>query len=262
MNKIFIFLASLIICSNTLVAQSGGSIGSTGLRWDFDGVNTLTISATAGIETMPNYNETSNRPDWETHKDKIKSVIIEDGIASIGHLAFYNHGNLNSVEISSSVTSIGGWVFDGCTSLTHINIPNSVTSMGFGVFNNCTSLTHINIPNSVTSIGNLTFYNCTSLTQINIPNSVTSIGIQTFESCTSLTHINIPNSVNSIRNVAFQYCTSLTSIILHAETPPTTFDNSAFHNIYSTPLTLYVPAQSKHLYDASQSTAPWDVLTI
>ena len=151
MKKFISLFAALFLYCNALVAQSG-SIGTTGLRWDFDGsTRTLTISSTAGIVNMPDFNDSSIRPDWEaviTVSD-IESVIIEDGVASIGNCTFYDHGNLNSIEISSSVTSIRRWAFYGCTSLTNINIPNSVKSIEDGIFQDCTSLTHINIPNSI-----------------------------------------------------------------------------------------------------------------
>ena len=212
MKKFICLFAAFFLYCNALVAQSGGPIGSTGLNWEFDGVNTLTISATAGIKTMPNFDNSSNRPDWEADKDNIEYVIIEEGVASIGDNAFYNHGNLNSVEISSSVTAIGEGTFRSCYSLTDINIPNSVTSIGSGAFEGCNSLIHINIPNSVTWIGYSAFEGCNSLIQINIPNSVSSIGPHTFSSCLSLTHINIPNSVFTIGDYAFSNCSKLTQI--------------------------------------------------
>ena len=52
-----------------------------------DGV--LTIS---GSGAMQNYNG-SNMP-WQLYRDYIKTVVIEDGITSIGNYAFYNCNNL------------------------------------------------------------------------------------------------------------------------------------------------------------------------
>ena len=129
-----------------------------------------------------------------------------------GYSPFYNNSYIKSIIIKNGVTSIGVFAFYDCTSLTNVTIPDRVTSIGSGAFSNCTSLASITIPNSVASIGYSAFYNCTSLTSVTIPNSVTSIGYGTFYHCTSLTSVTIPNSVTSIGKEAFRSCTSLTSV--------------------------------------------------
>ena len=142
----------------------------------------------------------------------VKSVVIENGVTSIGGSAFYGCSSLTSIEIPSSVTSIGDRAFYGCSSLTSIEIPNSVTSIGNSAFYGCSKLTSIEIPEGVTSIGYEVFGDCSSLTSIEIPSSVTSIGNRAFYYCSSLTSIEIPSSVTSIGNYAFGGCSSLTSI--------------------------------------------------
>ena len=144
----------------------------------------------------------------------VASVIIPNGVTSIGAYTFNDCTSLTSVSIPNSVTSIGGNAFRGCSSLTSITIPNSMTSIGSGAFSNCTGLTSVSIPNSVTSIGGNAFQFCTNLNSITIPNSVTSIGSYAFDGCSSLTGITIPNSVTSIGSQAFQRCSSLTSITI------------------------------------------------
>lgn len=47
---------------------------------------------------------------------------------------------LTTVVIRDGVTSIGEYAFSGCTSLTSIDLPESLTSIGYEVFNGCTSL--------------------------------------------------------------------------------------------------------------------------
>ena len=144
----------------------------------------------------------------------IKSVIIADGVTSIGNGAFKNCTGLTSVIIPNSVTSIGEAAFENCTGLTSITIPNSVKSIGERVFNYCTGLKSIIISDSVTSIANGTFANCTGLTSVTIPNSVKSIGEGAFNYCTGLKSITLSDSVTSIGNGAFANCTGLTSVII------------------------------------------------
>ena len=144
----------------------------------------------------------------------IVTVVINEGITSIGKSAFYSCSSLTSITIPNSVTSIGGAVFYSCSSLTSITIPDGVTSIGNSAFHGCKSLASITIPNSVTSIGGAAFHSCESLTSITIPNSVTSIGSYAFQNCSRLTSITIPNSVTSIGDSTFYDCSSLTSITI------------------------------------------------
>lgn len=132
------------------------------LTWAFDSEGTLTISGTGG---MYNYSSDLSAP-WDAHSASIVSVIIEDG-----------------------VTSIGDYAFADCTSLTEITIPDSVASIDSTAFADCTSLTSIDLPDGITAISNYTFSGCTSLTSIDIPDSVNSIGISAFEDCSALEKI-------------------------------------------------------------------------
>ena len=151
---------------------------------------------------------------WYSQRDKIKKVIIKNGVTNIGVYAFSEHSKLTSIVIPNSVKSIGYCAFYQCNSLTSVEIPNSVTRIDGNAFSNCTSLTSVTIPNSLTSIGIQVFDGCSGLTSITIPNSVTSIEGSAFSGCSGLTSVTIGNSVTSIGQSAFRYCSSLTSITI------------------------------------------------
>ena len=220
-NKLLTLFLALAVSVGTLFAQSG-TCGDN-LTWTLNN-GTLTISGTG---VMYNF-EYPNYAPWYSSRSSIKTVIIEDGVTSIGNYAFYWCESLTSITIPNSVTSIGDGAFLGCSSLTSVTIPNSVTSIGDGAFGSCISLTSVTIPNSVTSIGEWAFYYCSSLTSVTIPNSVTSIGNDAFSGCSSLTSVTIPNSVTSIGDGAFRDCSSLTSITIPNSV--TSIGNYAFYN--------------------------------
>ena len=174
--------------------------------WELDeATGTLTISGTGEMWYDYAYSSAYD-------KNSIKSVIIYDGVTSIGQEAFYGCDNLTSISIPDSVTSIGDSAFTYCRSLTSVHIPDGVTSIGYWTFGNCYSLTSINIPDGVTSIGDDAFDGCSNLTSISIPDSVTFIGDYAFDGCESLTRINIPDNVTSIGDSTFNDCYSLTSV--------------------------------------------------
>ena len=164
----------------------------------------------SGTGEMADYIYLNTRP-WHNYSENIKTIVIENGVTSIGECAFCECNGLTSISIPSSVTSIGNYAFDGCSNLTTVTIPSSVTSIGEGAFNDCEKLTTVSIPASVTSIGNYAFGYCSALTSIEIPASVTTIGEEAFNN-TALTSIEIPASVTSIGNGAFIDCEKLTSI--------------------------------------------------
>jgi hypothetical protein len=188
---------------------------------------------------------------WLEYDFYIRSVIIGEGVTSIGDKAFGQCINLTSVTIPDSMISIGGRAFAECTSLTSITIPESVSSIGYGAFSACTSLTGITvdennkyylndsdgvlfnkdktellaypigktkttytIPDSVISVGDFVFIYCENLTSIIIPDSVTSVGYAGFAGCTSLTSVTISDNITSIGDAVFAGCTSLTSITI------------------------------------------------
>ena len=189
---------------------SSGTCGKN-VNWTLTGDGTLTISGTGA---MADYGYSDNRAPWYGARSQVKTVIIKNGVTSIGNDAFYDCKALTSATIPNSVTSIGDDAFSICTALTNVTIPNSVTSIGDDAFSICTALTNVTIPNSVTSIGDGAFSGCSSLTRVTIPNSVTSIGDGAFSFCSSLTSVTIPNSVTSIGDDAFSICTALTNVTI------------------------------------------------
>ena len=194
------------------------------LIWKLDADGTLTISGTG---KMKNYNADYNLSPVYMNS-KVKKVVIEKGVTTIGKYAFCNCTSLTDITIPDSVTSIGDFAFRFCSSLTSITISDSVTSIGNWAFLNCSSLTSITIPDRVTSIGDDAFYNCSNLTSITIPKNVTSIGNSVFENCSNLTDITIPDCVTSIGNWAFLNCSSLTSITIPDRV--TSIGKDAFYN--------------------------------
>ena len=172
------------------------------------------------------YNEGS-LPAWRQYKENIRTVIISEGVTSIGNYAFSGCANLSGITIPSGVTSIGNHAFMGCADLSSITIPSGVTSIGNRAFSDCTGLSSVTIPTSVTSIGNDAFYGCSSLGGITIPSGVTSIGNWAFSYCSSLSSITIPSGVTSIGNYAFMGCTDLSSITIPSSV--TSIGNYAFY---------------------------------
>ena len=115
-----------------------GSCGEN-VTWTLTADGTLTISGTGA---MTDYTYDSRSP-WYSCRTYIKRVVMQQGVTSIGDLAFWDCSGLTSVTIPDGVTSIGGDAFRGCAALTSVTIPGSVTNVGQSAFWACSSLTDI-----------------------------------------------------------------------------------------------------------------------
>lgn len=188
----------------------------------------------------------------------IRSVVIPDGIVTIGNNAFYNcqiedatiptfaipyikNDVLKKVEITSGTTIFEN-AFSGCAYLAEVKIANSVIAIESEAFYGCSSLGNINIPNSVTTIGEKAFKDCTTLTKLKIGNGLTAIGDDAFINC-PIQEASIPaiacyyikneflrevkvTSGAIIAERAFYNCAALTSVTMADSV--TTIGNSAF----------------------------------
>ena len=103
---------------------------------------------------------------WARVKDRILHVEIEEGVTSVGQMAFDGCDKLNSVSLPTSVCKIEAWSFYGCSSLRQIKIPQGVPTIAVRAFEYCEALTSITIPESVTIIDNSAFDYCEKLKDV------------------------------------------------------------------------------------------------
>ena len=214
-------------------AYDSGTCGQD-LTWTLSPDGVLTISGTG---SMTDYSSKStNTTDdiwistapWAVHADRIRRLVLEEGVTSVGRYAFCGLTALTAADLPSSLTTIDWGAFQDCRGLTGITIPSGVTTIGFMAFEDCRGLTSITLPDSVTSLDSAVFWSCRSLTSVTLPAGLTSIGEHLFDHCTSLTNITIPRGVTAIGESAFYRCDALTSIDLPSGV--TTIGASAFRN--------------------------------
>ena len=114
----------------------------------------------------------------------------------------FENKNLTSVIIPDGVTTIGANAFEK-NQLTSVIIPNSVTTIGSSAFRN-NRLTSVIIPSSVTTIGSSAFSD-NQLTSVTIGNGIRSIDYAAFSKSSSsnpnLSKITINKSCNEIKNI-------------------------------------------------------------
>ena len=169
--------------------------------WVLDTNGTLTVLG-SGMMTSPPMQ----------YDDRIKQVVIEEGVQSIDSSALSLCNSLKSVQIADSVNDIGNAAFSECTALETINLPKNLERINGGTFHWCQNLKSITLPEGIKYIGNEAF-NLTGLTEIELPESLEEIGDSAFAH-TNLETINLPKNLERINGGTFHWCQNLKSITL------------------------------------------------
>ena len=194
------------------VVDDDNGLDGSQVTWELnDGV--LTIS---GNGQMRSYD---GKPSPWTNRADIDTIVIEDGVLSVGNNAFSDCSALTKVTLPKRLERIGFSAFYNCHELEKIDIPDGVDSIGTNAFAGCRKLKEVNLPNTVTSIEYNLFKDCASLTEITIPDSVTAIEEYAFSGCASLTKAVIPANVTDIRWGIFFGCVNLTELTVCEDNP-------------------------------------------
>jgi len=245
------FLASLLLvvalwqCASCACSRIGGSSAT----YTFCTENsTLIVTGSSAMDEDFNTRVTS-------YAQKIRTILIREGITAIPQNAFRNFTVLELVSIPSTVKTIGECAFCLCPwnatvtvdaentyfkfenqALTYnstagkylvkyfggnnseYTVPGSITSIGKYAFAN-TGVMKVVINDALQAIGDFAFAECPNLQEVVFPASSELIFINqsAFDDCPGLTSVVLPNSVMFLGVKAFAYCSSLQSVTLSAD---------------------------------------------
>lgn len=213
--------------------KDSGSCG-TNLTWTLYDNNELVISGTGEMRDF--YSNNGNAP-WYNYRGIIESVIINEGVTSIGAYAFQNCTALTLVELPDSLEHLGGYTFENCDSLISLKLPLNTKTVGFGVFRGCNIdslyfegtindwlqldlssggflfyvdslyisgelIENLAIPDGVSSIQGWAFSQYSKIKSVVIPATVTTIGDEAFN-CENLVYAEFLGDAPSIGADAF-----------------------------------------------------------
>ena len=203
MLSIFLLLTMLPRLERPAAAAKivSGTCGEN-VKWNLSKDGTLTIT---GNGPMMDYAYNDPAP-WYDQCASVRSVIIGDGVTSIGRDAFADCVNLTDITIPKGVTDIGDSAFNCCSSLTSVMIPEGVTTIRGSTFMNCSDLTEIILPEGLTTIEYAAFNDCVSLREVNFPESLTTVHHYAFADCESLREITFPAALSFIGQFAIASC--------------------------------------------------------
>ena len=127
---------------------ASGTCGAN-LTWALDDKGTLTISGTGEMTNYESRVATPNFAPWYEKRNSIKSIVVADGVTTIGECAFYEMDNLKEITMPESIITIKTWAICYCKSLTDLIISNGVKNVENYAIDGCDGLNRVFIPKSV-----------------------------------------------------------------------------------------------------------------
>lgn len=101
--------------------------------------STLTI---VGSGAMYDYSTSVPAP-WSELKNSFHTLVLPQGLTTIGDNAFADCAALQAVAIPTTVTNIGAAAFQNCTALTQVLIPEGVQHLEDNAFKGCSALASV-----------------------------------------------------------------------------------------------------------------------
>ena len=163
--------------------------------------------------------------------NKLKKVILNDGLQKIWHGSFCNCASLSSITLPSTVTEIGNGAFTFCYNLREVVLNDGLQKIWMSAFFECTSLSSITLPSSVIEIGEGAFQYCSNVSEVILNEGLQKIGKWAFCNCTSLQSITVSSTITEIGGYAFYYCSNLREVVFYGV--PREMGKNAFYGCSS-----------------------------
>ena len=163
---------------------------------------------------------------WLAYADRVKRVVVEEGVTHIGSYAFYDHKAMTQVVLPDTVTSLGESCFRNCQSLMELPLSKGITALGEDYIVNCTSLQAIHaaadnrqyasVDGVLYTKDKTTLLKCPEAKagSVGVDAATVTIGEWAFDNCTQLSEVILTPNVTTIEKFAFSNCRGISSMFL------------------------------------------------
>ena len=207
---------SLGVVPSSAASTRSGKCGKD-LTYKFNGATgELVISGTGpmydytfdkemhGIEAW--YDSAIELPEWYDVRKEIKSIVMEEGVTSVGTAAFQFTENLAEVKFPKSLEKLSWYAFYG-TGLKNLVIPETIKSICVKAFAK-SALESVTLPKNINSVAfseptydcsHAWFDGCTKLHTVVIQKGEKNLeASDLFNRCSSLKKVTVPDGVEYI----------------------------------------------------------------
>ena len=176
----------------------------------------------------------------------ITDLIVPEDVTEIGAHAFEGYEKLRSVVLHNGIDAIHKSAFLNCTNLTDIYFPDSLFYIGPYAFNG--TAWYESKPDGEVYIGRLLYKYKGEMplnSNIVVKDGTVTICESAFDGCKEMTSISLPSSLKQIHNYAFCGCDNLKEIYCKALTPPSI---NCYYNNFHDDMVIYVPKGTQETY--------------
>ncbi|MBR5093631.1 MAG: leucine-rich repeat protein, partial [Oscillospiraceae bacterium] len=234
---------ALITADEIQEAIASGACGDD-LTWTLDEAGTLIVSGTGAMWDW----QAEHLTPWAEALSSIRSVVLQEGVTSVGACAFSWNDQLASVELPDSLLEIGFEAFGYCPSLTAVDLPEGLKLIGGRAFTCCEQLTDPTFPSTLELIGGSAYSNCISLRELELPASLRTIGSYAFYYCTGLRKVDVAEGLQSIGTSAFDTCIALEELRFAGDAPSFGEEVFASREPQSVTAKVYYPKDNETWY--------------
>ena len=209
-----------------------GECGSA-VNWTLDDTGTLWITGTGEI-----FDYSTGTAPWYDRRGSITSIVVEDGVESLGNYSFENCDHLVALTLPESLHGFGFYAVCGCENLEELLIPGYINCLWNHAIYDCeklhvslyqrgsfilSQLREYNIPFTVLDADSDYIYIEGGRTIsaylgsdpiVFIPEGVTRIYNNAFAYIDEIETVMIPECITVIEGDAFKNCISLKSVSL------------------------------------------------
>ncbi len=190
-------------------ASASGSCGAN-VTWTLSDSGVLTLSGTGDMTNATG----TGKSQFYAYRNSIKSIVVEDGITSVGDWAFEYCKYVTSVSLPSTLKTIGRQAFADCYELTEVDLPLGLTSISSYAFSDCKKLATMTVPDSVIEMESGVFFRDSALEEVVLSRNVEVLSRDMFELCTSLRKVQLPANLTTIKDRVFADCYSLEEVVI------------------------------------------------
>ena len=175
--------------------------------WAIDRDRQLTLVGEGATDDLREANSVESFWPWKYWLDGIDTVVVEEGITTIGTALFYEMNDITAVFLPDSVTVIKSSAIGGCDSLKEVYLGDGLKRIEEYAFQN-SNLESIDLPEGLEYIGDSAFSRANLKTLV-IPDSVTEIGWSAFASVYTLEEVTLGTGLEKMEHAVFQHCSNL-----------------------------------------------------
>lgn len=181
----------------------------------------------------------------------VTDLVVPESVKEIGAHSFEGYEKLRSVVMHNGIHTIHKSAFLNCTNLTDIKFSENIEYIGVCAFDETSW--YENKPNGEIYTGKFLYKykgEMPNNTSVVIKDGTEVVCESAFDGCKGLTRITIPSSIRCIHDYTFCGCNNLKEIYCKGQTPP--YLNN-FYSEYHNDVVLYVPKGAKEIYKNSDN---------